>query len=566
MSIRGIKFIYSVGEPVLCFEPDPTKARVLYDAKILDTDVTHSKHGQRIPAYHIHFQGWNNSWDRVVAENSILENTQENRILMKQLSDATRRFSSNKSRNKHIDAILRRTFKGRSPLAESDDDQQNVSDEEDDDLEEESGDEEEANGRIDDDDEIENGVQNGEHDEDDDSQSLEGSEISGKSNKSEDRKKKLLLEFEIPEVLKEELEKDYLSINRDDMLVSLPAEHNVINILESFVKTFCVNLMCGTPGKPRYLDKEGNNIPFEKNIHLCKELVDGLRICFDYTLPLVLLYDNERQQYSKLQTTYKNKGETKTSMQSPGRPPGRGRPSKHHTAASSCNGEPSPKLPKLSPKIFKKEKIDFTQEEEITPRRLTRQSIHEVVKKDTDKVSGTESSSADDNERDIDKKSDSVTSSHKRGRKRRKSSGNKDLTELKEEEIPPEKPGPSKRRGDRPPPLLLPSAVSGQDKTQESTGSNESSDSNTAANREDVINSVLSWQLLPPEAYQTYAPSLVYGAQHLLRIFVKMPDLIMSMDMSESKVQALVSLLEHFLDYLTERRTELFTSSSYKSA
>lgn len=565
MSIRGIKFIYSVGEPVLCFEPDPTKARVLYDAKILDTEVTHNKHGQRIPAYHIHFQGWNNSWDRVVAENSILENTEENRILMKQLSDATRRFSSNKSRNKHIDAILKRTFKGRSPLAESDDDHQNVSDEEDDDLEEESGDEEEENGRIEDDG-IENGVQNGEHDEDD-SQSLEGSEISGKSNKSEDRKKKLLLEFEIPEVLKEELEKDYLSINRDDMLVSLPTEHNVINILESFVKTFCVNLMCGTPGKPRYLDKEGNNIPFEKNIHLCKELVDGLRICFDYTLPLVLLYDNERQQYNKLQTTYKYKGETKTSMQSPGRPPGRGRPPKHHTAASSSfNGEPSPKLPKLSPKIFKKEKIDFTQEEEITPRRLTRQSIHEVVKKDTDKVSGTESSSADDNERDIDKKSDSVASSHKRGRKRRKSSGNKDLTELKEEEIPPERPGPSTRRGDRPPPLLLPSAVSGQDKTQESTGSNESSDSNTAANREEVINSVLSWQLLPPEAYHTYAPSLVYGAQHLLRIFVKMPDLIMSMDMSESKVQALVSLLEHFLDYLTERRTELFTAASYKSA
>lgn len=65
---------------------------------------------------------------------------------------------------------MRRTFKGRSPLAESDDDQQNVSDEEDDDLEEESGDEEEANGRIDDDDEIENGVQNGEHDENEDSQ------------------------------------------------------------------------------------------------------------------------------------------------------------------------------------------------------------------------------------------------------------------------------------------------------------------------------------------------------------------------------------------------------------
>ena len=56
-----------------------------------------------------------------------------------------------------------------------------------------------------------------------------------------------------------------------------------------------------------------------KNIHalfysipLCKELVDGLRICFDYTLPIALLYDNERNQYHKLQSSYKFKGDTKT--------------------------------------------------------------------------------------------------------------------------------------------------------------------------------------------------------------------------------------------------------------
>ena len=34
MAKRGIKFEHSVGEVVLCFEPDPTKARVLYDAKV----------------------------------------------------------------------------------------------------------------------------------------------------------------------------------------------------------------------------------------------------------------------------------------------------------------------------------------------------------------------------------------------------------------------------------------------------------------------------------------------------------------------------------------------------
>ncbi len=31
---NGTKFKFNEGERVLCFEPDPTKARVLYDAKV----------------------------------------------------------------------------------------------------------------------------------------------------------------------------------------------------------------------------------------------------------------------------------------------------------------------------------------------------------------------------------------------------------------------------------------------------------------------------------------------------------------------------------------------------
>ena len=35
MSTRGIRFNYEPGEGVLCFEPDPTKARVIYEAKVM---------------------------------------------------------------------------------------------------------------------------------------------------------------------------------------------------------------------------------------------------------------------------------------------------------------------------------------------------------------------------------------------------------------------------------------------------------------------------------------------------------------------------------------------------
>ena len=34
MTGRGVRFEYEIGEIVLCFEPDPTKARVLYEAKV----------------------------------------------------------------------------------------------------------------------------------------------------------------------------------------------------------------------------------------------------------------------------------------------------------------------------------------------------------------------------------------------------------------------------------------------------------------------------------------------------------------------------------------------------
>lgn len=34
VSTRGIKSKFIIGEKVLCYEPDPTKAKVLYDSKV----------------------------------------------------------------------------------------------------------------------------------------------------------------------------------------------------------------------------------------------------------------------------------------------------------------------------------------------------------------------------------------------------------------------------------------------------------------------------------------------------------------------------------------------------
>ena len=77
---------------------------------------------------------------------------------------------SNKSRNRHINVILRRTFKGRSPLTEGDEDEdhQYLSDEDDeeddDETEDESVEENEIGNGVDE--EEKNGIQNGRHEDD----------------------------------------------------------------------------------------------------------------------------------------------------------------------------------------------------------------------------------------------------------------------------------------------------------------------------------------------------------------------------------------------------------------
>ena len=69
---------YEVKERVLCYEPDPTKAKVIYDAKILKiVDENNEK------AFLVHFQGWSSTWDRFVAHDCLLKSNEENKNLQK---------------------------------------------------------------------------------------------------------------------------------------------------------------------------------------------------------------------------------------------------------------------------------------------------------------------------------------------------------------------------------------------------------------------------------------------------------------------------------------------------
>ncbi|KAI8437643.1 hypothetical protein MSG28_011894 [Choristoneura fumiferana] len=128
VSTRGVRYKFSEGERVLCYEPDPTKAKVLYDSKtiyvpllgrgllseqeglghsshagpvrvgnfthtiefasqVLEVIESKDKRGRRSVEYLIHFQGWNSSWDRCVSEDFVLKDTEENRQLQRDLAE-----------------------------------------------------------------------------------------------------------------------------------------------------------------------------------------------------------------------------------------------------------------------------------------------------------------------------------------------------------------------------------------------------------------------------------------------------------------------------------------------
>ena len=64
---------YEVKDKVLCYEPDKTKARVLYDATIQEVDESDPSQ----VLYLVHFKNWNQAHDRWVDDELILDPTDQ---------------------------------------------------------------------------------------------------------------------------------------------------------------------------------------------------------------------------------------------------------------------------------------------------------------------------------------------------------------------------------------------------------------------------------------------------------------------------------------------------------
>ncbi|XP_011141778.1 male-specific lethal 3 homolog isoform X2 [Harpegnathos saltator] len=498
VSTRGPKFKFCDGEKVLCYEPDPTKAKVLYDSKVLDVIVNKDQRGRKAVEYLIHFQGWNSSWDRCVTEEYVLKDTEENRQLQRDLAQKAqlqlgaylyrreRKKRSHKMSERLIEAEhqepRRRARSGgsRATSATTGSSEDGSSGQHADYDTEEANTEEDTESSSD---------YMGETSDDEDSG---GGSQSGASMKS--------IDLDIGPTLKRFLEQDHDLIINKNKFVVLPAQPTVVNILESWVQHFTTTQLTNIPEKPQR-NKAYNTIEKAVNdVNICRETADGLRIYFDFTLSHLLLYRQEKEQYSSLK------------------------------ASLLCNNVSAPVMvikDELSEnsEILGKEEFEDTEYAHLPPFQEHDTEMDNTVK------------SLNNSKRKL--RSCRVSSVDESRQLRSYDEGKQDGGNLSS--IASTSSRCSSPRGVT---LRMPLITSGQ------------------------VNALLQqsnkWRLMPEilNSGCILGPSTYYGAVHLTRLFVKLPELLQSTDITNKKLKILLKYLDMFLSYL-EMHREWFGEQFY---
>ncbi|XP_024281476.1 male-specific lethal 3 homolog isoform X1 [Oncorhynchus tshawytscha] len=532
MNSRGMKFKFHKGEKVLCFEPDPTKAKVLYDAKVVDVVIGKDERGKRVPEYLIHFNGWNRSWDRLAAEDHVLRETDENRKLQRKLA----RKAVARMRRKGWGKRRRRLPGVESALKT---------------LPEEKEESDDAclitssDNSDEDDSEDPESLKSEESDSSEDLDKMQEEQEAHAKMESEDK----TINIDIPEVLKKKLEDDCYYINKRKKLVKLPCQMNILNILESYVKHFAFN--AAFSANERYRSHQStaqtslspHYVPPEKNEELCKEMVDGLRITFDFTLPMILLYPNEHAQFKKVSSSKfflpirdNTASSSKTLRERTPSPSGHNPSTPQSTDSQPALSEASTTTANPTTTTPKRRRCASTADPDA-PQSLRRSTRH---------TSGGERMAGEGG-------SGSTTTS----------------------------PQPKRRLASLDTPAQLPKFFlnlekktpvhSGSSSPLPQTPSKEGSGvfSGLESRRNNELNEVLSWKLTPdnyPQSDQPPPPSYLYGSQHLLRLFVKLPEILGKMQIPEKNLRALVKHLELFLRFLAEFHEDFFPESAYVSS
>ncbi|XP_031618868.1 male-specific lethal 3 homolog [Contarinia nasturtii] len=491
VSTRGTKYKFAVGERVLCYEPDPSKAKVLYDSKVVEIIEEKDKKGRRSIEYLIHFQGWNSSWDRRCQEDFVLKDTDKNRQLQRDLAEKSQL---------QIGAYLyrkeRKIRKGSSsnidpktPFRPSSDDGSSCCSSTPGNVVQE---------------EIPENMSNK-----DDAEQPEAEESCSSSSAESTPEEQNRVALQISEYLKRFLEYDFTMINQHKKLLNLPAKISVIAILENFVKYHSIKAICapnGNEGGPRRRNSAAKTEKREKDydklkasINLRKETADGLRIYFNFLIKDYLLYKPEREQAAMLLSDeYLNNftyvGSEKISLD-----------------AVFAFKQGTQNIPENSEAHQSSNTSESTSEGPTNKRRLRSHKTEEdeiildlgAVSLHTAEVNSTNSS-------------DSGATSQ--------ANQLSSLNLLRQ---------------------LLPMNMAVPVRTRE------------------LLQDILSWQLLPSDS--SAEPSHIYGAVHLSRLFVKLPEFLNASSMPDDKIKLLLTYIASFMEFF-ETQKEWFTEDQYKSA
>ncbi|XP_077471619.1 MSL complex subunit 3B-like isoform X3 [Stigmatopora argus] len=371
------------------------------------------------------------------------------------------------------------------------------------------------------------------------------------SVKRESEERIVHVDINIPDALKKKLEDDCFYINKRKKLVMVPCRTNVVQILESYVKHFAINkaFMANERYRRQQQQQQQNTtqstspqpIPPEKNEDLCKEMVDGLRITFDFTLPMILLYPCEQAQFKKVSSSRLlltvNEGSpcpaNPQRERSPS-PTGHNPPTPQSTDSQPALSDVSTATPTApTPKRRRHPDMDCISYQSQSLRRSTRNTPGGERPAEGSSGGGGSSAASPQLKRRLIDSSPQSKFILNLDRKTPVHSGSSSPLPLT----------PSKER-------------SGPFRGLESRRNNE-------------LNEVLSWKLTPdnyPLNDQPPPPSYLYGVQHLLRLFVKLPEILGKMQIPERNLRALVKHLELFLRFLAEFHEDFFPESAYVSA
>ncbi|XP_072933420.1 MSL complex subunit 3 isoform X2 [Epargyreus clarus] len=580
VSTRGVRYKFSEGERVLCYEPDPTKAKVLYDSKVLEVIESKDKRGRRTVEYLIHFQGWNSSWDRCVSEDFVLKDTEENRQLQRDLAEKSQlqlgAYLYRRERKKGASTSSSGVQAKRGRLGFSDDGSSSST-------------------------------------QPDEGETVDTDSSSGSGSGSAPRSPPPAhcgrAHIALPCALRDRLTFDYHLVVKRGRLSQLPASPNAAQILESFVKWFA-RAGAWNPARPKH-EPHAHHKPDMQDVscrlNLVREVADGLRVYFDFLLRGHLLYKQEHSQYDDMCGMYFNENEGDIKIV----PDDEGNQSQDDAAVESLEEDlKSPKIPEYShlpPDPVQREVV--IQQEDVPDLILieptqNKQEIHEEtgkhIENDSEKrveceviiepvedfpsqggkhditeftievkveVKSEPESPPDGSppeplepleppepmyEIEIEKPKEVPLATRSASVARRLRSHKSCVSQSEGEDAAPEPRAPEPRA---PEPHSSSAGSSGGSSVGEAWPAPRPPAPAPAPGRTPLsllLDKVSKWQIIPREESTEQLPCRIYGAIHLARLFVKLPDFLNAAQMPDFKLKLVLKYIDMFVQYLDE--------------